>query len=231
MPDARFDEPSVAGTGVAAAGAPYPRARRPSGGLVSCAADVLAFGRWQLASPWTAVLRATHTTLPGDEVYGFGFVGERVGDVEVWGHSGSYGGFQSQLLLVPDRGAVFAGLTNSSRGRPALRKIEDEWFKRVLGARRAVPPTFEIGADELAAFAGVYENAESSAAVQPGGSGLIIEFAGGEQPVEVTARAVGPATFEIVGGDYDRDAFDFPRPGLARFGSLHVRRAVAGAAY
>ena len=38
----------------------------------------------------------------------------------------------------------------------------------------------------------------------------------------MTARAVGPATFEIVGGDYDRDTFDFPRPGLARFGSLLV---------
>jgi D-alanyl-D-alanine carboxypeptidase len=224
MPNARFDEPSVAGTGPAATDAPYPRARRPSGGLASRVTDLLAFGRWQLATPWTAVLRTPHTTLPGGEVYGFGFVGEPVGDVEVWGHSGSYGGFQSQLLLVPERGAVFAGLTNSPRGRPALRRIEDDWLERVLGVRRAVRPAAELGADELAAFAGVYENAESSAAVRPGGSGLIVEFCGGAQPVEVTARAIGPATFEIVGGDYDRDVFDFPRPCLARFGSLLARR-------
>ena len=224
MSSTRFDEPSVAGTGPAAASAPYPRARRPSGGLVASAADVAAFGRWQLASPWAAVLRVAHTTLAGGEAYGFGFGGERVGGVEVWGHAGSHSGFQSQLLLVPDRDAVFAGLTNSGRGKLALREIEDLWFERVVGARRSVRPTLELAQADLAAVAGVYENGESTAAVRPGGSGLIVEFSGGEGRVEMTARAIGPRMFEVVGGDYDRDSFDFPRPGLARFGSLLVRR-------
>ena len=219
-----FGEPSVAGTGPDAARSSYPRARRPSGGLVSRAADVAAFGRWQLASPWTAVQRLPHTTLAGGELYGFGFAGERVGDAEVWGHAGSYGGFQSALLLVPERGAVFAGLTNSGRGKLALREIEDLWLERVLGVRRSVRLGLELAPGDLAAFAGVYENGSSTASVEVGGSGLVVGFGGGDEPVEVTARAVGPAMFEIVGGDYDRDSFDFPRPGLARFGSVLVRR-------
>jgi CubicO group peptidase (beta-lactamase class C family) len=218
-----FGEPSVPGTGADAVRTSYPRARRPSGGLVSHAADVAAFGRWQLANAWSAVLRQPHTTLAGGEHYGFGFAGERVGDTEVWGHAGSYGGFQSELLLVPQRGAVFAGLTNSGRGKLALREIEDLWLERVLGVRRAVRPTVQLAPGNLEAFAGVYENGSSTASVEVGGSGLVVRFGGGDEPVEVTARAVGPSMFEIVGSDYDRDSFDFPRPGLARFGSVLVK--------
>ena len=132
-----FGEPSVAGTGADAARTSYPRARRPSGGLVSRAGDVAAFGRWQLGQAWSEVLRQPHTSLAGGEFYGFGLAGERVGGIEVWGHAGSYGGFQSALLLVPELGAVFAGLTNSGRGKLALREIEDLWLERVLGARAA----------------------------------------------------------------------------------------------
>ena len=75
----------------------------------------------------------------------------------------------------------------------------------------------------LGAFTGIYANGSSIASVEVGGSGLVVGFGGGDEPVEVTARAVGPATFEIVGGDYDRDSFDFPRPGLARFGSVLLK--------
>jgi CubicO group peptidase (beta-lactamase class C family) len=219
-----FGEPSLAGTGADAARTSYPRARRPSGGLVSCAADVAAFGRWQLASTWSAVLRRPQTALAGGEHYGFGFAGEHVGGSEVWGHAGSYGGFQSALLLVPERGAVFAGLTNSGRGKLALREIEDLWLERVIGVRRAARPTVDLASGDLEAFTGLYENGSSTASVEVGGSGLCVSFGGGDEPVEVTARPVGAAMFEIVGGDYDRDSFDFPRPGLARFGSVLVRR-------
>ena len=224
MPATDFGEPTLAGDGPGATSTAYPRARRPSGGLVSRAADVAAFGRWHLANARTAVQRLPHATLAGGAHYGFGFAGERVGDTEVWGHAGSYGGFQSALRTVPEHGAVFAGLTNSGRGKLALREIEDLWLERVAGARRPVHPTLELTSRELERFIGVYENSSSTASVVVGGSGLVVGFEGGDEPVEVTARAVGPAMFEIVGGDYDRDSFDFPRPGLARFAGVLVRR-------
>lgn len=52
-----FAEPDLGGTGPDSTDVPYPRARRPSGGLVSTVADLLRFGRWQLTEPWTAAAR------------------------------------------------------------------------------------------------------------------------------------------------------------------------------
>ena len=81
---------------------------------------------------------------PTSGVYGLGLGGERVGGVEVWGHGGSYGGFQSSFRVVPERQAVFAGLTNSSLGSNALYDLEDVFFEHVLGARRQRPEPVDL---------------------------------------------------------------------------------------
>ena len=62
--------------------------------------------------------------------------------------------------MIPDRDAVFVGLTSSSRGDHALAEIEDAFFERVLGARRAVPETVDLPADVLEGFAGTYANSD-----------------------------------------------------------------------
>src|SRR5579871_2015053 len=46
-----FDEPDLEGSGPDLPPAPYPRARRPSGGLVSTVEDVLRFGAWHIGRP------------------------------------------------------------------------------------------------------------------------------------------------------------------------------------
>ena len=46
-----FGEPDLEGTGPNAIPGAYPRARRPSGGLVSTVDDLLRFGAWHLAQP------------------------------------------------------------------------------------------------------------------------------------------------------------------------------------
>ena len=226
-----FGEPSLAGTGRDATDAPYPRARRPSGGLVSTVDDLLRFGEWQLAERRTEALRVV-AGKPVGGVYGLGFAGERVGGVDVWGHGGSYGGFQSSLLLVPSRRAVFVGLTNSGLGAQALREVEDVWFQRLLSARRRVPEAISLAASELSAFAGSYANPELRAGVVVAREGLSVtavalDRATGEptERLELHARPIGPRTFEVVGGDFDRDRFDFPLPGFARFGSRLAERS------
>ena len=133
-----FDEPDVPGTGKEAIDGPYPRARRPSGGLTSTVEDLIRFGQRHLDSPDGARMRIVHGK-PAAGVYGLGLWGERVGGVEVWGHPGSYGGFQTSFLVIPDRDAVFVGLTNSSRGANALHEIENTFFERVIGERRPRP--------------------------------------------------------------------------------------------
>jgi CubicO group peptidase (beta-lactamase class C family) len=55
-----FGEPELAGTGKDADTGGYPRARHPSGGLVSTVPDLLQFGRWHLAQPRFAPMRIVH---------------------------------------------------------------------------------------------------------------------------------------------------------------------------
>ncbi len=218
-----FGEPTVPGTGPGASGAPYPRARRPSGGLVSTAADVLRFAQWHLAEPAWAAMRSPRGR-PVRGVYGLGLAGERVGGVEVWGHGGSYGGYESSLLLVPSVGAALVALTNSGRGGRALDELEDAWLESVLGVGRPVAATVAVSAAALAAVAGTYANSTLTATVAPGGAGLVVAVEAPAGRFEVTARPIGRSRFEVVGGDEHGDRFDFPRSGFARLGGRLAAR-------
>jgi CubicO group peptidase (beta-lactamase class C family) len=218
-----FDSPELAGTGPSSGDDGYPRARRPSGGLVSNVADLLTFARWQLAEPSLAALRVP-LGKPVAGVYGLGMFGERVGGFDVWGHGGSYGGFESTFLLVPDRGAAFAGLTNSGRGAQALRELEDAWFERVIGARRRAPQPIELDPAILATFAGQYANSTTTATIAPVSGGLALDVVEGDEHLELFARPIGAKTFEILGGDEDGYRFDFPLDGFVRAGSRLAER-------
>jgi CubicO group peptidase (beta-lactamase class C family) len=214
-----FGEPELAGTGKNLIDGPYPRARRPSGGLVSNVPDLLQFGRWHLARPRSAQMRIVHGK-PAAGVYGLGLFGERIGELEVWGHGGSYGGFESSFLVVPDRDAVFVGLTNASNGGKALRTIEDEFFERLLGTRRRVPGAIELPVEVREAFTGSFANSDGWTEVALSDTGLTVTLDDGEFP----ARAIGESTFEIATGDRIHERFDFPLEGFGRFGSRLAER-------
>ena len=214
-----FGEPELVGTGRDALDEPYPRARRPSGGLVSNVGDVLRFGRWHLGRPGAARMRVAEGR-PAAGVYGLGLFGERVGGVEVWGHGGSYGGFQSSLLLVPDRDAVFAGLTNGSLGAKALDDVEATFLDEVLGARRREPTAVDLPSALLDSYAGSYANSDDRYEVHAVPRGLVLAVDDEELP----ARAIGTSTFEVTEGDAIRERFDFPLEGFGRFGSRLAER-------
>jgi CubicO group peptidase (beta-lactamase class C family) len=216
-----FAEPDIDGTGPFVVPGPYPRARRPSGGLVSTASDLVQFGRHLLEAPFFSEMRVPHGK-PIGGVYGLGLFGERVGGVDVWGHPGSYGGFQSQLLLVPDARAVFVGLTNSESGAKALYDIENAFFDDVLGARRILAPFVEVADEELAACAGRYENSDATADIRPAHGGLVLAAA----EEELFLRPLGGGRFRVPDGPHVRERIDFPRDGFVRLGSrLAVRVA------
>ena len=215
-----FDEPDLDGVGVDLPATPYPRARRPSGGLVSTVEDILRFGAWHLARPESAAQRVV-AGKPIGGVYGFGLFGERVNGVEVWGHPGSYGGFSTSLLTVPDRSAVFVGLTNSERGSQALDRIEDAWLTAVVGAPRAVAARLDLAPDRLESFAGRYATPDGVVEIEPAAGGLRVVLPDGSA---VGAYAIGERTFQLSEGDDAGMRFDFPRPGFARIGSRAVER-------
>jgi CubicO group peptidase (beta-lactamase class C family) len=214
-----FGEPDLEGTGKDAVPGRYPRARRPSGGLVSTVPDLLGFGQWLLSQPRLAQMRIVQGT-PTAGVYGLGMFGERVAGVEVWGHGGSFGGFQTSLLLVPERQAVFAGLTNSSLGSKALYEIENAFFDRLLGVPRPEPAGIDLPATVRDGFTGSYANSDGWFEVGLAPGGLAVTFEDGEFP----ARSIGETTFEITEGDRIRERFDFPLEGFGRFGSRLAER-------
>ncbi|HST14494.1 MAG TPA: serine hydrolase domain-containing protein [Gaiellaceae bacterium] len=214
-----FGEPDLDGTGAFVVAGAYPRARRPSGGLVSTAADLVRFGQRLLAEPFFAEMcRPRGKPIGG--VYGLGLFGERVGGADAWGHPGSYGGFQSQLLLVPDANAVFVGLTNAELGGKALYDVENAFFDEVLGARRVLPPFVELADEQLAAYAGRYENSDATADIRAENNGLVLAVAG----EELFVRPLGDGRFRVPDGPHVRERIDFPRDGFVRLGSRLAAR-------
>jgi CubicO group peptidase (beta-lactamase class C family) len=212
-----FDaSPEVPGTGRDAGDGVFPVARRPSGGLVANVHDLLRFGRHLIGVPQ---LRIVHGK-PVAGVYGLGLFGERVGGVDVWGHSGSWGGYQSSLLTVPDRDAVFVGLTNGSRGGKALWVAEQAFFRSLLDAERVVRPTVTLPRPALEAFAGTFANSDGWYDVEALAAKLAVTI----EDERFEARPIAERTFEIVDGDRVRERFDFPRDGFGRFGSRLAER-------
>jgi CubicO group peptidase (beta-lactamase class C family) len=216
---ASFGEPDLGGTGRDAEEGPYPRARRPSGGLVASVDDLLRAGRGLLERPALARMAVVHGK-PNGGVYGLGLHGQRVAGVDVWGHAGSYGGFQSSFLLVPDRGAVFAGLTNASNGAKALYELEDAFFEQVLGSARPKTAFVELPRAATEAFAGSYANSDERYDVTAVDGGVVVTAEG----EEVRLRPVGPRTFQVPDGPYVRERIAFPRDGFARLGSRLAAR-------
>ncbi len=221
-----FDDPGeLAARGHAGDASPlgaelYPRARRPAGGLWSTVDDLLTFAERHLrggAGP--AAMQKRTAARPGGS-YGLGWMlREARGGRRVVEHTGSVAGFQSRFLLLPDEGYALAALTNSARGSVAVGHL-----LRRLGLD-SVAPEGEPG--ELGGYAGVYasQNLEVHVSVE---RGRLVAEGGEVDPVSrrvltserSRARACGPHEFVVVGGDRDGDRFDFPRPGLGRFGGV-----------
>jgi CubicO group peptidase (beta-lactamase class C family) len=212
-----FDDPDLPGTGADAGDDPlYPVARRPSGGLVSNVRDLLRAGRRLLAVPQMRIVHGK----PVGGVYGLGLSGERVGGVAAWGHGGSWGGFQSSLLTVPDRDAVFVGLTNGSRGGKALWAAEQEFFRGVIGEERVPRPTVTLPRPTLESLAGTFANSDGWYEVEALAAKLAVTI----EDERFEARPIADRTFEIVGGYRVRERFDFPRDGFGRFGGRLAER-------
>ena len=202
----------------------YPRARNASGGLVSTVGDLLAFARFHLEERDAAALRVPVAATPSGW-YGFGLSLELVGDLELWGHEGDYGGFRSRLVFAPERRFAFAGLTNAATGRAALEDVLDVALAEALGVRREPPPTTSPPAAELRRLAGRYTRAELELDVRAADGRLALDVVeidrvtgARTRHAELTARALGERLYVLEGGEWDGARFDFhPEQGVPRF--------------
>ena len=143
----------------------------------------------------SARMRVVHGK-PTAGVYGLGLFGERVGGIEVWGHPGSYGGFQSSLLLVPTATRSSSASRTEPRRQGAARG-RGRVLRGVIGARRRRRRPSSCPPRRSTRFAGTYANSDADAEVAPAATGSSSR----STTRSCAARPIGSGTFEIVGGD------------------------------
>jgi hypothetical protein len=186
-----------------AANPAYPVERRPSGGLWSTVGDLVTWGLAHCRG-WSELHEPAAEALGARYAYGW-WVRDRLLD-----HEGSVGGFQSLLLLVPERELVLAVLTSSWKGSSLIR--------HVVGDLGVVPASNSLS---LAPVEGTYALDGVEAEV---GGGRIVE------------RETDPVTGAALERRYPfaPDATlmswrsDFPRDDVARVGWTALPRVRPG---
>ena len=102
----------------------FPRARRPSGGLWSCAADLIAFAERLLATP--ALIEETRRprTRPGDPMtYGAGWAIGPSGQLYL---NGRLPGYRTAFLLSPAHGYASVALASQTDALPGVARLLSE---------------------------------------------------------------------------------------------------------
>jgi CubicO group peptidase (beta-lactamase class C family) len=207
------------------ASAPYPRARRPSGGLYSTAADLLSFAAHHLGGDGPlseASRREMHEPLAAtaDGSYGLGFA-LRDGIVE---HGGNIAGYRSLLLLRPGDAFALAALTNSGRGHTVVNALLDE-----LGLARARPQRVEA---DLSSLVGSWGQGATDVELAARDDGIRVQVTDTDpisgarrRLVPLEAVAVGATEAVVVGGEEDGMRIALVRDDLLRIGlRVYVRR-------
>lgn len=153
----------------------YPRVRRPSGGVISNVRDVLRFANMHLGIGETALLsdesrlamqqpvaRLRQTT-PDSWGIGWEVIDHPQG--KIIGHGGSFGGYQTQLSIVPDRRFAFVVLTNSARGSSAFPAIKRYLLDAFAGIELTLPKVTELPDSRLKALSGKFKNGIADVAI------------------------------------------------------------------
>jgi CubicO group peptidase (beta-lactamase class C family) len=202
----------------------YPRVRRPSGGLWSTVPELLRFAEMHLEDPTLAEMQQPQIAMPGG-AYGLGWGLREVDGRRIVEHGGSAAGYESLLLLVPEERCAVAALSNSSRGRAAIRGILER-----LGLAPPHAPDLPLDDEALEALTGLYRGQDTKLVVERADGRLRVQLTEGDpfkdDPLEyppVLARAIGEREFEVVDGEWRGERLDFPRDGFARFGTLAKR--------
>jgi beta-lactamase family protein len=193
----------------------YPVERAPSGGLWSTVGDLLRFGAGQSG----AVFEPRADALGAR--YALGWWVRELDGATVYDHEGSVAGYQSLLMLVPERELALAVLTNSWRGSGLIRRVVEG-----LG----LVPRPQPGCNQVAAVGGRYALDGIEAVVEATSDGILVE----EREVDpVTGAPIArrypmtPLEENVYGfarGTLMGHRVDFPRPGVARIGWVALPR-------
>jgi CubicO group peptidase (beta-lactamase class C family) len=212
----------------------YPRARTPSGGVISTVVDLLRFAAWHISGGGTDSGVTASIGIADDlrlamqepvvrlraadhESWGIGWtIRYTTNGTKIIGHGGSFGGFQTQLTIVPSRDFAFAILTNSARGSMPNHEIEERVFQSELGLSLGDPAAHDLTPSELASFAGSYRQPLAAYDVKAVDGGLEViartfDLTGDAMPVAPPMRfdPVGERDFIVRDGAFKGTRADF----------------------
>lgn len=115
---------------------PYPRGRRPSGGVYSTAADLLAFGERLLGhADFIAQVRTVRTGALDPTRYGIGWA---IGASSQMYLNGRLPGYRAALMLVPEHHLVAVVLAADSDALPAAARVLSDVQRDLTGDDIAV---------------------------------------------------------------------------------------------
>jgi CubicO group peptidase (beta-lactamase class C family) len=198
----------------------YARERWPSGGLWSTVADLLVHGRAHIES-YSELHEPVARALGAR--YALGWWERELADGSIaLDHEGSVAGYQTLLLLVPERELVLAVLTNSWRGSGLIRRVVEK-----LGLVPAEPEAAPA-VDE--SVAGSYALDDVEATVVADDDALVVSVSepdpvtGAPLTARTAARPLGGGVYGYARGRLMSHRLDFPRDGVARIGWLAMPR-------
>ena len=209
----------------------FPRSRVPSGGLVSTAPDLLRFAGLHLGA---TLVDMQQPVADGVGVrWGTGWSLDEATGARVVAHAGSYGGFQTQLTLVPTHGVAVVVLTNSGRGSAVARAVVEWALAEAAGLRVPVAAALAEASDDLRRHAGRYAAQHLQALVTAHDDGTIevaqrseLATGGFAEPPPLRGVQVAPGLFVVPDGEARGARFDFPAPGRLRVsGRVTLRQA------
>jgi hypothetical protein len=181
----------------------YPAARVASGGLWSTVGDLVRYGRAH-CSGYGALHEPQAEALGARYALGWWVRGG------VLDHEGSVGGYQSLLMLVPDRGLVLAVLTNSWRGHGLSRRIVEALgiLPQPTGGADGPPPAGRYGLDAI----DVRVEHDTIVEREPD------PVTGAQLERRYRVSSVGDGVYGFARGVIMGHRVDFPRDGIARVG-------------
>ncbi len=162
----------------------YPRNRLPAGGVVSNAAELLAFASFHMgdgvvaerqvlsAASLTAMRKPQIRCSGWADAWGLGWDLREIDGYTVISHGGSINGYQTLLTAVPAKRTALAVMTNSGRGSAACHPIEAAILAELCGLRAPEPRTIALPAAALERLAGRYRQQFATIDVSVEGTGL-----------------------------------------------------------
>jgi CubicO group peptidase (beta-lactamase class C family) len=196
----------------------WPRSGSAAGRLIAPAADMLRFARFHMGDGVTEdgerimqpeTLRAMQTPqfrATGTRHMGLTWFLEDIGGVRIVQHGGSTASHLSAFEFAPERRFAIVVLTNATTGGTLGQEIVEFARKAYLGLDTPKPTAIPSSSEELAAYAGHYENPSSTVDLCLEGDTLMLHHTSTRAILGRLAPPTPPAALETLGPDLLRVA-------------------------